>query len=387
MNNFTYSIPTTIHFGKNQITHLSELKESGDRVLLVYGSGSIKRTGIYDQAINILKENDIDVFELAGVEPNPRIETVRKGAQICKDNQIDMVLAIGGGSTIDCSKVVAAAAVYEKDAWDLVIHPEYIQSALPIYTVLTISATGSEMDPFAVISDLTLNEKLGTRAHCLFPKMSILDPTYTYTVSKKQTAAGVADMMSHTFENYFNNVEGTQMQAGFAESILRCCIQYGPVAYNQPDNYDARASLMWCSSFAINGTIKLGCEVKWCIHPMEHELSAFYDITHGQGLAILTPVWMEYILNEQTSVRFAQMARNVFNITENDDMKAAQLGIDALKTFFFETMHLPRTLKEVGITNKDQFEIMAKKACPKCKGSFVPLTVEDIIQIFDRAFE
>ncbi len=386
MNNFTYSIPTKIHFGKGQIKHLNELKENGNKVLLVYGSGSIKRAGIYDQALEILKDNQIKVFELSGVEPNPRIETVRKGVQICKDNQIDMVLAIGGGSTIDCSKVIAAASLYEQDAWDLVIHPEKIKGALPVYVVLTLSATGSEMDPFAVISDLTLNEKLGTRAPCLNPTMSILDPTYTFSVPAKQTSAGVADMMSHTLENYFNNVSGSEMQAGFSESILRCCIKYGPIALKEPDNYDARASLMWCSSFAINGTIKCGCEVKWCIHPMEHELSAYYDINHGQGLAILTPVWMEYVLNEKTASRFAQMARNVFMIQELDDLKAAQKGIQALKQFFFDTMKLPKTLREVGICEKDNFEIMAKKAASKCAGSFVPLTQKDIVEIFNRAF-
>lgn len=386
MNNFTYSVPTMIHFGKGQISHLSELKESGNRLLLVYGSGSIKKSGLYDEAMNILKENDLTVYELSGVEPNPRIETVRKGAQICKENDIDMVLAIGGGSTIDCAKVIAASSCYNGDAWDLVLDKTKIKKALPIYTVLTLAATGSEMDEYAVISDLTLNEKLGTGGQLLKPKMSILDPTYTFTVSRKQTAAGVADMMSHTFENYFNNVEGTEMQAGFAETILRCCLQYGPIALNEPTNYQARASLMWCSSFAINGTIKRGCEVSWCIHPIEHELSAYYDITHGEGLAILTPVWMEYILNEKTAKKMATMARNVFGIQQKDDLLASQMGIESLKEFFFDTMELPSTLRETGITNKDNFEIMATKAASKCKGSFVPLSKEDIMEILNRAF-
>ncbi|MBQ0066549.1 MAG: iron-containing alcohol dehydrogenase [Firmicutes bacterium] len=386
MQNFMYYVPTKIHFGTDQLGYLSELKESGSKVLLVYGGGSIKRSGLYDAAMKVLVEAGLEIFECAGVEPNPRIQTVRRGVEICKENKIDMVLAIGGGSTIDCAKVIAAGAVYEGNAWDLVINPPLIKAALPIYSVLTLSATGSEMDAFAVISDLTKNEKWGTASDCMKPKMSILDPTLTYTVSKKQTAAGTADMMSHTFENYFNFVEGSEMQAGFAESILRCAVKYGPIALEDPTNYDARASLMWCASFAINGTLNAGCAAAWCVHPMEHELSAFYDITHGEGLAILTPVWMEYILSEKTAPRIAQFGRNVMNVTEKDDMAAAKEAIAALKTFFFETMGLPANLRAVGIVEKDNFEVMAQKAANGCVGSYVPLSKEDIVEIFNRAF-
>ncbi len=197
MNNFTYSIPTKIHFGKGQITHLSELRESGEKVLLVYGGGSIKKAGIYDTAMKILKDAGLCVSELSGVEPNPRIESVVKGVGICKEENIDMVLAIGGGSVIDCGKVIAAGACSEEDPWELVLHPEKITAALPIYSVLTLAATGSEMDKFAVISDLKKNEKWGTASEHMKPKMSIMDPEYTYSVSKKQTAAGTADMISH----------------------------------------------------------------------------------------------------------------------------------------------------------------------------------------------
>ena len=191
MNNFTYSIPTKIHFGKGQISHLSELSESGNKVLLCYGGGSIKKAGIYDEAVKILKEEDMEIFELSGIAPNPKIESVREGVKLCKENSIDMVLAIGGGSVIDCAKVVAAGACYDGDPWDLVITPRWIKKALPIYSVLTLSATGSEMDKFAVISDMSKNEKWGTASDHMKPKMSILDPEYTYSVSKKQTAAGM----------------------------------------------------------------------------------------------------------------------------------------------------------------------------------------------------
>ena len=236
MLNFTYSIPTKVHFGKGQISHLTELKQSGSRVLLVYGGGSIKRAGIYDEAIRLLTGAGMTVSELPGVEPNPRIESVRRGVEICKTENIDMVLAIGGGSTIDCAKVIAAGAKYDGDAWDLVLNSSLIQSALPIYTVLTLSATGSEMDGIAVISDLEKNEKWATAAACMKPVMSILDPEYTYSVSKKQTAAGTADMISHIFENYFTPVKGADVQAGFCEAQLKTAFKYGPIAMEEPTN-------------------------------------------------------------------------------------------------------------------------------------------------------
>ena len=386
MYNFTLQMPTRIHFGTGQISHLSELKESGSKVLLVYGGGSIKRNGIYDAAMKILKEAGLTVEELSGVEPNPKIETVRKGVALCKDDGIDMVLAIGGGSTIDCAKVVAAGAKYDGDAWDLVIHPEKIQGALPIYSVLTLSATGSEMDEFAVISDMTKNEKWGTAAPCLKPAMSVLDPTYTYSVSKKQTAAGTADMISHTFENYFSFETGADVQKRFGESLLKVMFKYGPVALHEPENYDARANLMWAASLAINGLTRVGNAPVWCVHPMEHELSAFYDITHGQGLAILTPVWMEHILSDKTAPIFAEYGRNVWGITAADDLSAAKEAIEKTREFFFTTMELPKNLREVGITEQTHFEKMAEKAAAGCVGCFVPLSKEDIIEIFKAAF-
>lgn len=384
MNNFTYSIPTKIHFGKGQITHLSELRESGEKVLLVYGGGSIKKAGIYDTAMKILKDAGLCVSELSGVEPNPRIESVVKGVGICKEENIDMVLAIGGGSVIDCGKVIAAGACSEEDPWELVLHPEKITAALPIYSVLTLAATGSEMDKFAVISDLKKNEKWGTASEHMKPKMSVMDPEYTYSVSKKQTAAGTADMISHIFENYFTNVSNADVQARFAEGLLKNCFYYGPVALEHPDDYDARANLMWTSSMAINGILSDGAEVAWCVHPMEHELSAFYDITHGEGLAILTPHWMEFALNETTAKKFADYGRNVWNLPmAEDNMETARKAINCTRKFF-KDMGLPSTLTEVGI-DETYFDIMAEKAAAGCKGSFVELTKEDIVHIYENA--
>lgn len=382
MNNFTYSIPTKIYFGKGQISHLPELAQSGQRVWLVYGGGSIKRAGIYDEAMKLLTGAGLKVFELAGVEPNPRIESVRKGVEMCKAEDIQMVLAIGGGSTIDCAKVVAAGAKYDGDPWDLVVDSSKIADALPIYSVLTLSATGSEMDEFAVISDLSKNEKWGTGAEALKPKMSILDPEYTYSVSPKQTSAGTADMMSHIFENYFTNVTGADVQARFCEGLLKTAIQYGPIALAEPDNYDARANLMWTASFAINGLLCDGAEVKWCVHPMEHELSAFYDITHGEGLAILTPVWMDFALRPETEAKFAEYGRNVWNLS-GSDAEVARQSIACTRDFF-KRMNLPATLTEVGI-DETHFEEMAEKAEKGCKGAYVPLSKADIIGIYKAA--
>ena len=388
MYNFTWNIPTVIHFGKDQLSHLEELKESGNKVLMVYGGGSIKKIGIYDKAVEILKKSGLEIIELPGIEPNPRIESVRKGVELCKKNNIDMVLAIGGGSTIDASKVIAAGACYDGDAWDLVLDGSKMKKALPVYTVLTLSATGSEMDPYAVISDLTKNEKWGTESQNVKPKMSVLDPTYTFSVSKKQTAAGTADIMSHTLENYFTTVKGNDFQKNMCEAILKTLVKFGPIAYNEPDNYDARANLMWCSSMAINGLVSLGSAVAWCIHPMEHELSAFYDITHGEGLAILTPVWMEHCMkkNPNTIADFATFGRNVFGIKEDNDKLCAEKAVVALRKYLFEDMHIPANLRAVGITEKVNFEKMAVKAEKGCKGCYEPLSKEDIIAIFEAAY-
>ena len=285
MMNFTYTVPTKIHFGKGQLPHLAELRDYGDKVLLVYGGGSIKRSGLYDDAMAILKDAGITVYELPGIEPNPRIQSVRKGVEMCRAEGIAMVLAIGGGSTIDAAKVIAAGAVYDGDAWDLVLDPGQIKGALPIFSVLTLAATGSEMDMVAVISDMTKNEKWGTRNPHMLPTMSILDPTYTYSVSKKQTAAGTADMMSHTMENFFSMAVGAEIQTQFAEGILRTCIKYGPIALAEPDNYEARANLMWAAPHAINGLCRDGLSPGWCLFLWKKQPAS----PHRQGISPCSP--------------------------------------------------------------------------------------------------
>lgn len=381
MENFYYSIPTKIYFGKGQIENLGKVvTEYGSRVLLVYGGGSIKKIGLYDKVQEQLK--GLAVTELSGVDPNPRIESVREGVALCKEQNIDLILAVGGGSVTDCAKVIGAGAYYDGDPWDLVVDPSKIGKVLPIVCVLTLSATGTEMDPFAVITNMATNDKLGTQAEGMKPVASILDPEYTYSVSKKQTAAGTADIISHICENYFNNTPSAYVQAGFAETLLRSCFRYGKIAYQDPANYEARANLMWTSSLAINGILNLGCPVAWCVHPMEHELSAFYDITHGEGLAILTPNWMEYVLSDKTVDRFVQYGVNVWGIDSSlEKFDIAHKAIEKTRAFFQE-LNIPSTLREVGI-GEEKLEIMAKKAASMgLEHAYVPLDEKDVLAIY-----
>lgn len=385
MNNFYYQIPTEIYFGKGQIEQLSkEIPKYGKSVLLVYGGGSIKRIGLYQKIYDIFGKLGVEATELAGVDPNPRIETVRAGAELCRENNIDLILAVGGGSTLDCAKVISAGAKYAGDPWDLVTRTAPITDTLPIITVLTLAATGSEMDRFAVISNLQTNDKLGAFSPLFYPKVSILDPEYTFSVPKNQTAAGTADIMSHIFEHYFNNVPGAYVQNRLAEGLLKTCLHYGPIAYNKPDDYEARANLMWVSSLAIDGITWRGNDVAPSVHPMEHELSAYYDITHGVGLAILTPHWMKYILNDKTVGRFMEYGINVWGIDLTlDEFEIANQSIKKTADFF-KSLEIPSTLREVGI-DETHLEIMAQKSARGLKGAFCPLTAEDVLAIFKAA--
>jgi Uncharacterized oxidoreductases, Fe-dependent alcohol dehydrogenase family len=383
MRNFEYSIPTQVYFGKGQISRLGDaVARFGSRALLVYGGGSIKKTGLYDTVTDLLKKKSIFTVELSGVQPNPRIQSVREGIKLCRENQIEVVLAVGGGSSIDCAKVIAAGACYDGDAWELVLHPEKIEKALPIVTVLTLAATGSEMNGNAVISDTGKNLKLGTGAEVLKPQVSILDPQYTFTVSKKQTAAGTADIMSHIFEVYFTSVPGAFLQARLCEALLKTCIQYGRIAMDEPNNYEARSNLMWASSLAINGLLSYGAEMEWSVHPMEHELSAYYDITHGVGLAILTPNWMKHILNKNTVAKFAEFGVNVWGIDGSlDPYEIAGQAIENTREYFNE-LGIPSRLRSVGIDGEYLEEMARKAAAMGLEYAYSPLYYEDVLAIY-----
>lgn len=381
MENFIFYAPEEIYFGNGQIENLANILEKyGRNVLLAYGGGSIKKNGIYDKVCRILK--DFNIFELSGIEPNPRIGTVRKGIEICKENKVDVILAVGGGSTIDCSKVIGAGFYYEGDAWDLVKDSSKINKALPIVTVLTIAATGSEMNKAAVITNPETNEKLGTSSKSMHPKTSILEPQYTYTLPTIQTAAGTADIMSHVIENYFKTTTGTFIQDKIAEGILQTCIKYCPIALKEPENYEARSNLMWASSLALNGLCGCGKKGSWTCHPIEHELSAFYDITHGVGLAIVTPRWMRYILSEKTVDKFVDYAVNVWRIENSDDkFELANKAIDATEKFFADC-GIPMNLGKLGIDDtlleKMSHAVVTHR---NLKEAYVPLNEEDVLNI------
>ena len=386
LNDFIYNIPVKVYFGRDHLQHLgTELKRYGTRVLMTYGGGSIKRIGLYDKIVKVVKESGLELFELPGIEPNPRIDSVRRGAQMCKELQIDVLLAVGGGSTIDATKFIAAGACVDFDPWDFLDYSKHvrIQKALPIIDVLTLSATGSEMDCGGVISNPETHDKNGRMASALLPKVSFLDPTNTFSVSPYQTACGAADMMSHIIEVYFGREPGMFMLDCFMEGLMRTIVKYAPVAMREPEDYEARANLMWTSSWAINGFIDGGQRHAWSCHPMEHELYAFYDITHGLGLAILTPRWMQYCLDETNVDRYVQFAVNVFGIDpQQEPMTIAKRGIEALSHFLYDTLQLKSTLSAVGI-DESHFATMARKAVGgDTLQGFKPLQQQDVEAIF-----
>ena len=391
MNDFIYDIPVRIYFGRDQLKNLgAELKKHGTRVLMTYGGGSIKRIGLYDRVVKEIKEAGLQLFELSGIEPNPRIDSVRRGAQMCKEHDIDVLLAVGGGSTIDATKFMAAGACVDHDPWDFLDLGKRapIEQALPIVSILTLSATGSEMDSGGVISNPETKDKIGRQAPALLPKASFLDPTNTFSVSPYQTACGAADMMSHIFEVYFNMTPDLYMLDCFMEGLLKTIIRYAPIAMREPDNYEARANLMWASSWAINGFINGGKQKAWSCHPMEHELSAIYDITHGLGLAILTPRWMEYCLDETTVSKYVQFGVNVFGIDPTlQPMDIAHEAIQRLSDFFFNTLQLKRTFPEVGI-DETHFATMARKSVQGgTLPGFKPLQQHDVEAIFKMGMQ
>ncbi len=382
MDNFNFNTPTKIIFGKDRINDLSkEIKKYGNNILLTYGGGSIKKTGLYDKVIKMLNENGCNVTELGGVQPNPRISHARKGVKLCKENNIDLILAVGGGSTIDESKAIAAGSKYDGDPWDFFIgKAKPPNDATPIGTILTISATGSEMNAGTVMSNEETEDKLSTGAYSLIPKFSLLDPTITYTLPQKQTAAGIVDMFSHISEQYFAATEKAFVTDSISEALYKSCLHYAPVLMKDPENYEARANIMWTGTLALNSILTVGKTYgDWATHKIEHELSAIYDITHGVGLAIITPNWMRHVIKNNPK-KFQRYARNVWGIDEKDELKAGNMAIEKTKEFF-KSMNMPTTLKEVGIDDA-RFIEMSKKATRYGEiGAFMKLSDKDVLEI------
>ncbi|WP_318618023.1 iron-containing alcohol dehydrogenase [Sporosarcina sp. YIM B06819] len=385
MNIFTQHNPTKLYFGKGQISQLSA--EVGQKkVLLVYGGGSIKQNGVYEDVKNELAKAGATVFELAGVEQNPRLTTVYRGVEICKSEEIDMLLAVGGGSVIDCTKAIAIGATYDGDVWELITRKAPIESALPIGTVLTLAATGSEMNPISVISNWETKDKLGWGSPLVFPRFSILDPTYTYSVSRKQTVYGIVDSMSHALESYFHRTKNTPVIDGFIESILRTAIQTAPKLLEDLSSYDHRETMMYLSTTAFNETLSNGTDGgDWGSHRIEHALSAVYDIPHGGGLAILFPNWLEHVLEEDPS-RVKMLATNVFGISDTgkSNVEIAKEGAKALRTFW-DSLGAPNRLSDYDIDDKDIELIIDKTFIKPGVGLYKELDRESVRDILMRS--
>uniref|UniRef100_UPI003FEFE223 iron-containing alcohol dehydrogenase n=1 Tax=Candidatus Cryptobacteroides bacterium TaxID=3085639 RepID=UPI003FEFE223 len=382
MQNFDYMTPTRLIFGRDAIAKLPEvMTQFGKKILLTYGGGSIKKIGLYQKVLEMLK--GYDIVELPGIQPNPKYDpSVLDGVRLCKEHNVDVILSVGGGSVLDCSKAIAAGAKYDGDPWDLISYKVKAKAALPIVDILTLAATGSEYDCGGVISRTETNDKIGYIDPLLFPVVSILDPVYTFTVSKKQTAAGIADAMNHTIEQYFV-ADSTLLNDGFCESMLRSLMTNGRKCLENPEDYTARAEMMLACTYGCNGILALGNSYSgWPCHGIEHALSAYYDITHGEGLAIITPRWMRHILSERTMDRFVKYGINVFGIDPTlPKQEIAGKAIDATYEFF-ESINIPMHLREVGIDDSRIDEMAHHIATNEgLDKAYVPLTEQDIKEI------
>ena len=387
MLNFNYMVSTRVFFGRNSIVYLGEeLKQYGKRILFVYGKGSIRKTGLYETVIDIFLKNNMVYYELSGVQPNPRISHVREGIKLCREHDIECIVAVGGGSVIDCAKTIATGYYHDGDPWDLfLLGDSSVKKALPIGTVLTFTGTGSEMNGNAVISNEQTEEKLAIHKDILRPRFSLLDPTYTFSVPRNQTAAGTVDIFSHILEQYFSPTKDAFVQNRMAEGLLKTCIQYGPVVLQEPANYEARAQLMWTSSIALNGLLGYGRVSDWATHGIEHALSAVDDVTHGVGLAILTPAWMEYVLTDETREKFVEYARNVWQIDGKNEVTVAKKGIVKTREFF-TSLGMPQTLRDVGVKQNDLEKMAEKTVSHGDVGKFKKLGKQDVFTILKNAF-
>ena len=382
MQNFDYCTPTRLIFGKGVISHLPEvMKPLGKRILVTYGGGSIKKIGLYDKVMELLK--DFEVFELPGIQPNPKYDpSVLDGVRMCKEHNIDVLLAVGGGSVLDCTKAIAAGAQYDGDPWDLISYKVKAKAALPIVDILTLAATGSEYDAGGVISRTETNDKIGYIDPLLYPVCSLLDPVYTFSVPKRQIAAGCADAMNHVMEQYFVE-DTTLLNDGFCEAEFKSLMINTRKCLENPEDYTARAEMMLCCTYGCNGILALGnSESGWPCHGIEHALSAYYDITHGEGLAIITPRWMKHILNDRTLPRFVKYGINVFGIDSSlDKYEIANKAIE--ETYkFFESIGIPMHLRDVGIDESRISEMAHHIAVNEgLDHAYAPLSEKDIEKI------
>jgi alcohol dehydrogenase len=388
MENFEFLSPTKIIFGKGSESKVgTETKKYGKKVLLHYGGGSIKKSGLYDRVVNSLKEEHIEFIELGGVLPNPRLSLVYEGIKICRENNVDFILSVGGGSVIDSAKAIAAGVPYEGDVWNFYIGKGTPKEVIPNGVVLTIPAAGSEASQSSVITkeDEKLKRFLDVKTNK--PKFAIMNPELTYTLPPYQTSCGASDIIAHIMERYFTNVRDVEFTDRLCEATLKTVINNALIVLEEPENYSARAEIMWAGTIAHNDLLSTGRIADFASHMIEHELSAFNDVAHGAGLAIVFPAWMKYVYKHDIQ-RFVQFAVRVWNVEQTFDNpeKTALEGINRLETFY-KSLGLPTKLSEIGIVEKD-FDEMAEK----CKrfdgdtvGNFVKLNGEDIKNIYKLA--
>ena len=384
MNDFIFYNPVKVYFGKNHVREslADTVKQYGHRVLLVYGGNSIKRIGLYDTITDLLSR--FELYELNGIESNPDVESVRKGQKICSEHDIDVILAIGGGSVIDAAKWISASACVDFDPWDFFSRKTTIDNALPIITILTIAATGSEMNCGGVISNRELCKKIGRSSPNIYPKVSFLNPEYTFSVNKYQTACGIVDILSHIMEVYFNRQESLQMLNGIMESMMKTTIKYGVIAFDYPDNYEARANMMWTASWAINGFINGPVRQAWNCHTIEHELSARYGMKHGHGLAILLPRWIQYCYDDGTKEVYKRFADEVLDINYSDDV-AREIS-DYLSGLFYNKLGLKSGLKDMGIPYDDLKDIASSLCSSGPVTGFADLEEKDVFEILSMCY-
>lgn len=382
MQNFDYQTPTRLIFGRGVVAEklASVMAQYGNRVLITYGGGSIKRSGLYDQVKEILSNKTM--FELPGIAPNPKYNpSVLEGVRICKEEHIDVILSVGGGSVLDCTKAIAGAACYDGEPWDIITMKVPTRKHVPVVDIITLAATGSEYDSASVISRTETNDKLAYFG--VFPDVSFVDPTYTYTLPVHQTLAGVTDCINHIMEQYFC-ADHIIMNDAFMEGAIRSLIKNVKIVLREPENYDARAEIFYATTLGCNGIYALGNSAGgWPMHSLEHALSAYYDITHGTGLAIVTPRWMRHILttttgelHEQVVERCTSFGRNIFGTN------TAEEAIEAIHQFYAE-IGIPMTLKAVGI-DESRIDEMAQHVADTegLENAWVPLYKEDVAAIY-----
>ncbi|MCL2318440.1 MAG: iron-containing alcohol dehydrogenase [Treponema sp.] len=391
MNNFDFRNPTRVVFGKGTISKVGPLVKEyhGTTVLLHYGSGSIKANNVYDTVKKSLAAAGLKVVELGGVKPNPRLALVHEGIKLCREKKVDFILAVGGGSVIDSAKAIGVGVPYEGGVWDFYMDKAVPQKTLPVATILTIAAAGSETSWSSVITNDDGALKRPLDVAVIYPVFSILDPETLYSLPAYQTGCGIVDMFVHVAERYFTNVQNVDLTDRLCEAIMISIINNASKVMAHPKDYDARAEIMWAGSIAHNNLAGTGRVGDWACHMIEHELSGFNDVAHGAGLAILAPNWMKYVYKHDPR-RFVQFAVRVFNIEEDfhDPAETIRRGIGALRAFF-NSLGMPATLSDIGIKEKD-FEAIAektKKFDPKkgTVGNFVPLTNKDIVKILKLA--